>query len=148
MSGNRIFRGPQGREPETVNLPVKTGLLPGVLCTEDGAELIVATASDMREELLVLSNLEFQDQDLATAYTAGDTGVAYRPLPGDVYQVRLANATYAKGAPLTIGASGYLAAVGDEQVIYAYFDDTPGAYAAGALADVRWGFGVTTAPAV
>lgn len=147
MAGNLIFRGPVGREPESINLPVKTALKPGTLCTEDGAELIVATASDMKEELLVLSNLAFKDQDLDTAYTAGDTGVAYRPEPGQVFQARLANATYAKGAPLTIGASGYLTAVGDEEVIYAYFDDTAGAYAAGALADVRWGTGITTAPA-
>ena len=148
MAGNLIFRGPIGREPESLNLPVAGAYLPGILVTESGAALTVATAADMTEELLVLSNIDFKDQDIATAYTSGDTGKAYRPESGQVFQVRLAGATYAKGAPLTIGASGYLTAAGDEAVIYAYFDDTPGAYTAGDLADVRWGFGVTTAPAV
>lgn len=145
MAGNVIYRGPINNEPESVSDKKTAGAyLPGILVTEGAATLTVATASDMNEELLVLSNRQFYDQDIATAYASGDTAVAYRPKPGEVYQVRLANATYAKGAALTIGASGYLTAVGDAEVIYAYFDDTPGAFTAGTLADVRWGTGITT----
>lgn len=144
MSGNVIYRGPIKDEPETINLPVAGAYLPGILVTASASALTVATASDMQEELLVLGNQRFKDQDVATAYTSGDTGVAYRPRPGEVYQVRLANDTYAKGAPLTIGASGYLTDVGAEEVIYAYFDDTPGSFSAGDLADVRWANFITT----
>jgi len=145
MAGNVIYRGPIKDEPETVNDKTVAGAyLPGVLVTESATALTVATAADMQEQLLVLSNVRFKDQDVATAYTSGDTGVAYRPRPNEIYQVRLAAATYAKGAPLTIGASGYLTAVGDEEVVYAYFDDTPGAFTAGSLADVRWANQITT----
>jgi hypothetical protein len=144
MAGNVIYRGPIKDEPETINLPVAGAYLPGILVTESASALTVATASDMQEELLVLSNARYVGQDVTTAYTSGDTGVAYRPRPNELYQVRMANATYAKGAALTIGASGYLTAVGDEEVIYAYFDDTPGAYSAGDLADVRWANQSTT----
>lgn len=138
MAGNRIFRGPTGRMPETVNLPVAGAYLPGILVTEDGTNLTVATAADDEAELLVLSNLEFTDQVLATAYTSGDTGIAHRPNPGDVFQVRLAAATYAKGDPLAVGASGYLTAATLNSTVRAYFDGVAGAKSAGALEDVRW----------
>ena len=132
-----IFRGPTRIQPETLNLPVAGAYLPGILVTSSGAALTVATAADMGEKLYVLSNADYVGQDLATAYTSGDTGVAYDALPGQVYQTRLAGATYAKGDKLTIGASGYLtkvASAGD--VTVAYFDGTAGAVTAGDLADV------------
>lgn len=134
---NRIFRGPVAKEPQTINLPVAGAYLPGIMVTSSGAALTVATAADMGEKLYVLGNIDFKDQDVATAYTSGDTGVAYDALPGEVYQARLAAATYAKGDKLTIGSSGYLtkvATVGD--VTVAYFDGTAGALSAGDLADV------------
>lgn len=138
MAGNVIFRGPiEGPQPETVNLPVAGAYLPGILVTASATALTVATAANIEDELLILSNLEFKDQTLADAYTSGDTGVAYRPNPGQVFQARLANATYAKGDKLTIGASGYLTKTSTSERVIAYFDDTPGAYTAGALADVR-----------
>jgi hypothetical protein len=49
----------------------------------------------------------------------------------------MADATYALNAPLKIAASGRLAAAttaGD--IVIAFFSDTPGDYAADALADV------------
>lgn len=147
MAGNVIYRGPIKDEPETVsNKTVAGAYKPGVLVTESASALTVATASDMQEQLLVLSNQRYKDQDVETAYTSGDTGVAYRPRPGEIYQVRMANATYALGAPLTIGANGYLTAVGDEEVIYAFYEGTVGAVTAGTLEDVRWA-NMTTTPA-
>lgn len=134
---NLIFRGPQGRAPETVNRTLAGAYLPGVFVTDDGSDFTVATASDIEADLLLLTNREFSGQDVTTAYASGDTGIAYRPLPGDVFQARLASATYAKNAKLTIGASGYLTAAGNSERVVAFFDDTPGAYTAGALADVR-----------
>ena len=147
MAGNTIFRGPINREPETLNLPVAGAYLPGIMVTEDGSDFTVATASDIEAELLVLGNMRFKDQDAATAYTSGDTGIAYHPQPGEVYQVRLAAATYAKGDTLTIGASGYLTKTGNSERVIAVFDDTPGAFSAGALADVRIANSFNTAAA-
>lgn len=137
MAKNVIYRGPIKDEPETLNLPVAGAYLPGILVTEDGSALTVATASDIEGELLILSNDRFAGQDLATAYTSGDTGVVYRPRPGEIYQARLAAATYAKGDKLTIGASGYLTKTSTSERVIAFFDGTAGAISAGALDDVR-----------
>lgn len=148
MAGNVIYRGPIDRQPRTVNLPLAGAYLPGTLATSDGSTLTQSTASDMGERILVLGVRDFygQGQDVstapaATAYASGDTGVAYEPNPGDVFQVRLAAATYAKGDKLTLDASGRLAKAVDSpagDVVYAYFDDTAGAFSAGDLADVIW----------
>ena len=138
---NVIYRGPVEREPRTINLPVAGAYSPGILVTEDGSNLTVATTSDMGERLLVLSNMRFKEQTTADAYTSGDTGIAYEPRPQDVFQVRMAADTYAKGDKLTIDASGYLAKAVDSpagDVVYAYFDGTAGSVSAGELQDVIW----------
>ena len=109
MAGNVIYRGPIKDEPETVSDKTVAGAyLPGILVTESASALTVATGANIEDDLLVLSNRRFYGQDVATAYASGDTGVAYRPRPGEIYQVRVAATTYAKSDPLTVGASGYL----------------------------------------
>ena len=135
MAGNVIYRGPVDRQYRTVNKPVNGALLPGTFVEETATQLTQITTA-LAKRPLILSNLDFKDQDIATAYTSGDTGVAIEVEPGMVVQARLANATYAKGAPLTIAASGRLAAATAGTKVVAFFEDAPGAYAAGALADV------------
>lgn len=137
MAGNVIYRGPIKDEPETANQLVAGAYLPGVLCTTDGTTLTIAGAADIEANLLLLSNRRFYDQDVATAYASGDTAVAYRPRPGEVYQVRVAATTYAKGDPLTVGASGYMEDAATGERVLAFFEDTGAAYSAGDLADVR-----------
>jgi hypothetical protein len=135
---NVIYRGPIKDQPETVSDKTVAGAyLPGILVTEGASALTVATGSDIEKDLLVLSNADFAGQDVATAYASGDTGVAYRPRPGEIYQVRLAGATYALNAPLTVGASGYLEATSTSERVVAYFQGTTGAITAGTLTDVR-----------
>jgi hypothetical protein len=135
MAGNVIYRGPIDRQYRTVNKPVAGAYLPGTFVEETATELAQITTA-LAKRPMILSNLDFKDQDIATAYTSGDTGVAIDIEPGMVVQARLAAATYAKGAPLTIAASGRLAAATASTRVVAYFDDTPGAYSAGDLADV------------
>lgn len=148
MAGNVIYRGPAGRTPIGNEARVTAGAyLPGILCTDDGSTLTVATGSNMEAELVLLGNRDFAGQDLATAYASGDTAVSYFPQPGEVWQVRLAAATYAVGAALTVGDSGYLEATSTSERVMAYFQDTAGAYSAGALADVRIANGFLTASA-
>ncbi|MAN65356.1 hypothetical protein [uncultured Hyphomonas sp.] len=138
MAGNVIYRGPIKDEPETVSDKTVAGAyLPGILVTESASALTVATGANIEDDLLVLSNRRFYGQDVATAYASGDTGVAYRPRPGEIYQVRVAATTYAKSDPLTVGASGYLEDAAAGERVLAFFEDTPGAYSAGDLADVR-----------
>lgn len=137
MSGNVIYRGPITSEPETLNLPVAGAYNPGILVTEDGAEFTVATGADIEAELLVLSNRRLSGQDITTAYVADETGIAYLPQPGMVFQCRLAAATYAKGDLLTVGASGYLEAALTTERVLATFQDDPATLSAGDFADVR-----------
>jgi hypothetical protein len=118
-------------------MTVADAYLPGTLVTEDGAEFTLATSSEIEAELLILSNRQFYDHDIATAYASGDTGVAYRPKPGEVYQVRLAAATYAKGDTLTIGAGGRLRKTSTDERVLAFFDGVAGEFSVGDLADVR-----------
>ncbi len=135
---NVIYRGPSNAQPETVsNKTVAGAYLPGILVTEGADTLTVATAANIEADLLILGNAGFAGQDIETAYTAGSTGVAYRPRPGEIYHVRLAAATYAKGDALTIGASGYLTAAAAGERVVAFFDGEAGAITAGALQDVR-----------
>lgn len=137
MAGNVIYRGPVEKQARTVNLPVAGAYLPGTMVEETATTLAQITTA-LAKRPLVLSNVEFKDQDIATAYTSGDTGVAYEPEPGMVFQCAVAAATYAKGAPLTVAAAGRLAAASAESVVVAFFDDTPGAKSAGDLCDVVW----------
>lgn len=135
---NVLYRGPAGKTPLGNEARVTAGAyLPGILCTDNGTTLTVATASDIEKSLVLLGNRDFVGQDLATAYASGDTAVSYFPQPGEVWQARLANATYALGAALTIGASGYLTAAAAGERVIAWFAGTAGAHTAGQLADVR-----------
>lgn len=134
---NVIHRGPLNRVPNTVNRPVSGAYLPGSLVEDTGSALTqLTTAVDKLP--MVLSNKQFHDQDILTAYASGDTGVAYEALPGDRFQCRMAAATYTARQPLTIGASGRLQAASTGNPIVAYFDGTPGALSADDLADVVW----------
>lgn len=135
---NVIYRGPIKDEPETVSDKTVAGAyLPGILVTESATAFTLATGSNIEDDLCILSNRRFFGQDVATAYASGDTGVAYRPRPGEIYQVRLAGATYAKGDGLTVGASGYLEAAATGERVMAFFEGTAGAVTAGTLNDVR-----------
>lgn len=137
MAGNVVFRGPIERQPITKNLPVTGALLPGTM-VEATATALVQITTAMGKRPLVLSNVDFKDQDIALAYVSGDTGVAYEPQPNDVFQCRVAAATYTKGQELTIAASGRLAAAASTNVVVAFYDDILTARAAGDLADVIW----------
>lgn len=138
MAGNVIYRGPvtSGWQPRTVSDKTVAGAyLPGTF-VEEAASTLVQLTTAVAKLPMILSNMEFKDQDIDTAYASGDTGIAYHLEPGQIYQARLAAATYAKDAPLTIGASGRLTAATAGTVVVAFFSDTPGAYSAGDLADV------------
>lgn len=135
MAGKVIFRGPIERQPRTVNKPVSGAYLPGTFVEDTGTALTQITTA-LAKRPLILANSDFAGQDIATAYTSGDTGVAYELEPGQVYQAALAAATYAANAPLTIAASGRLAAAATGDKVVAFFNDAAGAYIAGQLADV------------
>lgn len=135
MAGNRIFRGPIDHQFRTISKPVAGAYLPGTFVEETATQLAQITTALAKRPLLLM-NMEMKDQDVATAYTSGDTGLGMELEPGMVVQARVAAATYAKGAPLTIAASGRLTAATAATPVVAFFDDTPGAKSAGDLVDV------------
>lgn len=138
MAGpNVVYRGPADRTPKTVNdRRVSGALLPGTFVEDNGTNLVQLTTA-VAKRPLVLGIQDYVGQHPDTAYTTGDTGVAYEPNPNEVYSCRLAAGTYAANAPLTVAAAGRLAAAGASSVVVAFFDDVPGAFVAGARADVR-----------
>jgi len=135
MSGNTIYRGPIDKQPRTIQKEVAGAYAVGTFVEETATTLAQITTALAKRPLL-LGNADYAGQTIATAYTSGDTGVAYEIEPGQAYQAAMAAATYAKGDPLTIAASGRLAAATAATVVVAFFDGTPGAVTAGDLADV------------
>lgn len=134
MTGYAIYRGPTRKQPETVNLPVAGAYLPGLLVVASDTALTAAVAADGVNELHVLTNIDFNNQTITTAYTSGDTGSAYQAVPGETYQVQMAAGTYAVNAALTVDANGRLAAAGLDAPIVAYCKQA-GTFTAGQLAD-------------
>jgi hypothetical protein len=136
MAGNTIWRGQADSiQPHTVQLPVAGAYLPGTFVENTATQLVQLTTA-IAKLPKVLGFQDYKDQDALTAYTSGDTGVAYDLRPGDVFQCAMAAASYTKNQPLTIGAAGRLTAATAASIVVAWFDDTPGAYTAGQLADV------------
>ena len=123
---NRIYRGPQDRQPKTVSGKTLAGAyLPGTFVSEGAATLTQVTAFGPNVRLL--GNRDFYSDGaltatdpLLTAYASGDTGVAYVLEPGQQYQAAVAAATYTYGQELTIGAAGRLAAASSTNVVVGY----------------------------
>jgi len=132
---NVIFRGPTEKQPTTVSLPVAGAYLPGIFVEATATELVMLTTA-VDKLPMILTNRDFYDQAVDDAYLDEDTGIAYNLEPGMVFQARMAAATYALNAPLTIAANGRLAAATAGDVVVAFFSGTAGAVTAGALADV------------
>lgn len=79
MAGNVIYRGPvtSGWQPRTVTDKTVAGAyLPGTFVEEAAATLVQLTTA-LAKLPMILSNMDFKDQDIDTAYASGDTGVAY-----------------------------------------------------------------------
>lgn len=139
----RVYRGPNDRQPKTVSNKTVTGaLLPCTFVTEGATALAQATANGPM--LRLLANRDFYSEGaftatdpLLTPYVSGETGVAFVLEPGQTYQVAMAAATYTYGQELVVAASGRAAAAASTNQVIGFFKGTPGAYAAGALADVE-----------
>jgi len=143
MAANRIYRGPAERDPETVSdKTVAGGYLPGSWVTEGATTLTQATTAKAAM-LRILANRDFYsigqfdtNDPLLVAYANGDSAVAYKPEPAQIYQCPVAAATYAWGTELTVAASGRLAAAATGDMVVA-FSRFVGARSAGDLIDVE-----------
>lgn len=146
---NTVFRGPAGDQPKTISDRTVSGaLLPCTLVFVGATQFTQATAVS-GGRLALLSNRDFYNpmgsafdssDPLTTAYTSGETGVAYEMEPGQVYQIAAAAATYTNGQELTAAASGRVAAAASTNVVIGHVDLGAGVssrvVAAGELIDV------------
>lgn len=131
---NTVYRGPADTQPHTITALVNGALLPATFVTYNGTQFSQATGGEGR--LFVLGALDFYTQTIDTAYTTGDTGVAYRLAPEQNYTAAMAAATYTFGQELTVAAAGRLAAATAGDVVVAFYDQAGATLTAGTLADV------------
>lgn len=139
---SRAYLAPVDRTPHTVSDKTVAGAyLPCTFVTEGASTLTQATA--FAANLRLLLNRDYYSTDffastnpLLTAYASGDSGIAAVLEPGQRYLVAMANATYAFGDPLTVGAAGRLTAAAGTAIVVAYAREA-GTPAAGALFDVE-----------
>lgn len=146
---NTVFRGPADRQPKTISDRTVSGaLLPCTLVFVGATAFTQATAVS-GGRLALLSNRDFytpmgsafdSTDPLTTAYTSGETGVAYEMEPGQVYQIAAAAATYTNGQEVTAAAAGRVAAAASTNIVLGHIDLGAGVssrvVAAGELIDV------------
>lgn len=138
---NRVYRGPNDRQPKTItNKTVAGAYLPCTFVTEGASTLTQATA--FAANLRLLGNRDYYSDGaltatdpLLTAYASGDGGVAHVLEVGQTYQAAVAAATYTFGQELTVGASGRLAAASSGNTVVGFFRSTGAAKSAGDLVD-------------
>ena len=118
---NRIVRKYEGYlESFTEQLAATSK--PGTVVKYDNAgKFAVAGADDNKERLFVLDARQALGESVDTSISANETVDAYEIVPDRTYDIRAANATYAKGTALTVSANGYVAtaATGDRVIGHA-----------------------------
>lgn len=130
-TAKKVYRGLDPEKSTVSNLTVAGAYLPATFCTASATALTQATAGTGR--LFLLSNREFYDHDIDTAYASGDTAVAYELVPTEKYVARFAAATYTYGQELTVAASGRLAAAASTNVVVGFYTGSGVALSAGDL---------------
>ena len=141
---SRMYRGPADRQPKTVSdKTVGSALLPCTFVTEGASAFTAATAHGPMVRLLGardyysdLATFTTSTDPLLTAYTSGDSAVAYALEPGQTYQVAMAAATYTFGQEVVIAAAGRAAGAASTGVVVG-FCKFAGARSAGALGDIE-----------
>lgn len=141
---SRAYRGPANRQPETVSdKTVGSALLPCTFVTEGATAFTQATAHGPMIRLLAPRDFYADSASFftatdpcLTAYTSGDSAVAFVREPGQVYQVAMAAATYTFGQEVVVAAAGRAAAAASAGVVVG-FCKFAGARAAGALGDIE-----------
>lgn len=116
---NVIYQG-SDRAKDTVNLAVAAQTLPGVVVSISSGKFAVATSGEGR--LLALSNRQFIDDDINTAYEADETAIAWEIDSEDEFYLRAVTGNYTDQQELTVGAGGLLKAAAAADVVVAFAD--------------------------
>lgn len=144
MAANRVFRSVK-EDPRVISDRTVSGALLPCTAVFIGATQLTQATSASGGRLALLGNRDFYGttasgftatDPMLTAYTSGETGLAYLLEPTDEVVWAVAAGTYTNGQELTVAASGRLAAASTGNIVVAYFDQAGGTLAAGDLADV------------
>ena len=129
---NKIFAGPVSENvPQTREAPADVALLPGTFVVESGGKFVYAT-TNVAGDIYVVEENYLALKGVNVAYAAGETAVGLKMLDEQLFNVRVpTGVNVAKGAPISIGASGKakLAAATNYVIAYAEeaYNNTSGA---------------------
>ena len=116
---NVIYQGTK-QDKATESLPVATALTPGIFVSIVGGEFV--GNADGKARLLALSNRQFIDDDIETAYSAGETAIAWEVEANDPFQMRAVTGNYTDQQELMLSAGGLLTAATAGNVVVAHVD--------------------------
>lgn len=128
---NAVYRGPSDRQPHTISSRTVSGALLPCTFVFVGATQFTQATSVSGGRVALLANRDFYSpmgahfdatDPLTTAYTSGETGVAYELEPGQTYQIAVAAATYTNGQEVTIAAAGRAAAAASGNVVVGHIN--------------------------
>ena len=144
MAANRVFRSAK-EDPRVISDRTVSGALLPCTAVFIGASQLTQATAVSGGRLALLGNRDFfgstasgftATDPMLTAYTSGETGLAYLIEPQDEVVWAMAAGTYTNGQELTVAASGRLAAAATGNVVVAHFDQAGATLATGDLADV------------
>lgn len=133
---NTIWRGPVHlAQPDTVTALTGAAIPPGSVVKL--ASGVFQLATDGKGDILIMSNRAYVGETVDVSVPSGETGEAFKPAAQYEFQGRFAAGTYAKGAVLSVGASGRFKAAAAGDVVVAVYDGKGATLTAGQLDDVR-----------
>lgn len=133
---NVIWRGPVHlAQPDSRTLKTGASILPGLAVTVTAGVFQLAATSKV--DFFIMHNRAYIGETVDTAVPSGETGEAYKPVAQYEFQARMAAATYAPGALLSIVAGQFKAAVTGEVAVAVFDEAASRAISANGLGDIR-----------
>ena len=133
---NVIWRGPVHlAQPDSRTLKTGASILPGLAVTVTAGVFQLAATSKV--DYFIMHNRAYIGETVDTAVPSGETGEAFKPVPQYEFNVRMAAATYAPGAVLSIVAGQFKAAATGEVAVAVFDEAASRAVGANAFGDVR-----------
>lgn len=127
---NVIYQG-TNQEKATESLPVATALSPGVFVSIVSGKF--AGNADGKARLFALSNRQFIDDDITTAYAADETAIGWEVEANDPFYMRAVTGNYTDQQELMLSAGGLLTAATAGNVVVAHVDGAKNLAAEGFL---------------
>ncbi len=119
---NTVYLGPAECPVDVTELVAREAITPGSVMVVTSGEFALAGADQGGVVYCALENIL---EEVTDAYAIGDTVQGARPTSGEYYQLALAaSQTIVKDAPLTTNASGVAIALGANNNVVCYADET------------------------